>query len=379
MVENDAADDSGIRERLKDKTERIPLKALERRGFKSVQVLDMATIERIVGDAVELTFQRRHTTATEAERTALEKEAKSEFLKLLEDHKRLRQQKDEVDQRRTELEEQVGRLAADLQGQQRALSEERQRPVDAFAFTASAVYELESKIREIFKKLFREEQRQSLAEIGPKALKGLSAFEAELAGVIDRLLVDERARFLERERQEQQQKIELYERRIEKLNQALKDTESTLAKVAKAKGIDGGLASIYSEIQGLNLEDGSYERKSELLKEIFVQNLELQNKPVAADDLDGLPDHAVHALSAPAAAALAPVPVAVAVAAPPRARPAPAVAASASSASVSVGFGAALGASVAASAASRDAGSPGASLEFKPPLDISSVVTETAF
>ena len=81
-----------------------------------------------------------------------------------------------------------------------------------------------------------------------------------------------------------EQKIGLLERRIAKLNKSLKNTESTLRKVAAAKGIDHGLASIFDDIQGLNFDDANFERKSELLKEIFEQNIALQGrKPLEPD------------------------------------------------------------------------------------------------
>jgi len=272
----------GVREKLKEETERIPLKALERRGFKSVQVLDMKTIEGIVSDAVEKVVKRRDEALTAEERATLEKDAKAEFLKLLGEHKQLRAQKDEVEVKRRELEEQVERLRQALHGQQQELSVERQRPVgDGIRFSQEAIGELDRKVRGLFKELLRDEQRRTLAELGPKALKGLSELERELAQLLERLLNDERERWIERERAEHQQKIDMLERRIEKLNKALKDTEHTLHAVAQAKGIDHGLASIYGWIQGLNFDDPNFGRKTELLKEVFVQNLELRGRQEA--------------------------------------------------------------------------------------------------
>ncbi len=280
-----------LRQAIKDRTERIPLRALERRGFRSVQVLDMATIERIVAEAVEHALAARDRTLAPEDRAALEADAKQEFLKLLAEHKKVVKEKSDLERTREELERQVDALREELLRQREALRTERDRKLsrETFSLSAEGFADLEQKMRKIFAGFMNEERRLSLAEIGPRALKGLSELERELALMLERLLAEEREKLLARERRAQDEKVGLLERRIEKLNKALEETEQALRQVIAAKSIDPGIASIYKTVQGLALDALYFERKKELLKEVFLENLALQKKEIRPEDRSDAP------------------------------------------------------------------------------------------
>lgn len=72
--------------------------------------------------------------------------------------------------------------------------------------------------------------------------------------------------------------IDQLERRIAKLTHILGITEDELRRVATMKGIDLGIASIYSTVQGLAVDADQYERKREMMKTIFEANFELKSK-----------------------------------------------------------------------------------------------------
>ncbi|MDZ4775038.1 MAG: GGDEF domain-containing protein [Planctomycetota bacterium] len=72
--------------------------------------------------------------------------------------------------------------------------------------------------------------------------------------------------------------IDQLERRIAKLTHVLGITEDELRRVATMKGIDLGLASIYSTVQGLATDTSLYEQKREMMKTIFEANFELKQK-----------------------------------------------------------------------------------------------------
>ena len=55
-------------------------------------------------------------------------------------------------------------------------------------------------------------------------------------------------------------------------------TEQRLQQVAAMKQVDGGISSIYREVQGVADGDGQAGRKKELMAEIFKANLKLQKK-----------------------------------------------------------------------------------------------------
>jgi hypothetical protein len=275
--------DAVIRKALQEKTERVPLRALERRGFRSVQVLDMATIERIVHEAVEHSLAAHHADLGAPERAKLEVEAKAEFLKLLAEHKRVVAQKTEIERARESLEAQVGTLRDELEKQQTALRQERDRNLAGaaqFSLSPESFATMEAKIRKLFTTLISQERRMSLVEAGPQALRGLNELEREIAAMLDRLIADEREKYFAKERQDHAEKVDLLERRVEKLTKALSETEDVLQKVIAAKSLDPGIASIYSTVQGLAADALFFERKKELLKQIFEENLLLQKREV---------------------------------------------------------------------------------------------------
>jgi Mrp family chromosome partitioning ATPase len=70
--------------------------------------------------------------------------------------------------------------------------------------------------------------------------------------------------------------IDIYERRIRKLNQLLAQTEADLARMARMKDVDPGIASAYRKMQGLPSEDEANVLKRSLLQQILEANLELK-------------------------------------------------------------------------------------------------------
>ncbi len=72
--------------------------------------------------------------------------------------------------------------------------------------------------------------------------------------------------------------IDVLERRIQKLTELLDATEVELASLARRKGMDQGIASIYRTVQGLRTDEADFARKREILTLIFEANLELKQK-----------------------------------------------------------------------------------------------------
>lgn len=71
--------------------------------------------------------------------------------------------------------------------------------------------------------------------------------------------------------------VDLLVRRIAKLTAQLAQTEADLRRIAAAKHVDPGFASIYRGVQGLSEEDSALHSKRELMGRIFRANLELHH------------------------------------------------------------------------------------------------------
>jgi hypothetical protein len=71
--------------------------------------------------------------------------------------------------------------------------------------------------------------------------------------------------------------VDLLERRVRKLTEHLSGTEAELKRVAAMKVVDGGIASLYSGVQGLDGESEDFESKKAMLTNIFEANLALRD------------------------------------------------------------------------------------------------------
>lgn len=278
----DSPDDTGseVRSALRNRAERIPLRALEKRGFRSVQVLDMSTIEKIVGEAVTHLVERHSALLSPKDKAKLEIEARAEFSKLLLEHKKAVAEKTEAERARDAIDRQLQGLREEIARQKDDLAKAQAKDVAEHTFTlsASSYQEMELKIRGLFAQLVSNERRMSLADAGPRALKGLNELEQQVASLLDRLLSTERERFIGSVKRQQSEEVDVFEKRIAKLNKALRDTEDALQRMSKLKAGDPGIASIYAEVQGLSSMDAFYARKKEVLELIFKENLKIQKR-----------------------------------------------------------------------------------------------------
>ena len=166
----------------------------------------------------------------------------------------------ELDRLREELEEQirdVDKRHEDFAREQDALAEQRSK-----AFVA--------KIREVFT---QEEPTAPIVRI-EKAMIDLAMSE----------VAEWRQSNLAQQLTDSNRQIENLERRVRKLSDLLDVTEGELRRVASMKNIDTGIASIYSTVQGLSMEDPNAELKKELMKNIFEANLALLGRQGSDDD-----------------------------------------------------------------------------------------------
>jgi hypothetical protein len=74
----------------------------------------------------------------------------------------------------------------------------------------------------------------------------------------------------------ERERIDMLERRLAKLRKSQVEMELAMAELARRAQLDGGLPSIYNEVQGLAANALEREAKSTMLRSIFEQNLLLQ-------------------------------------------------------------------------------------------------------
>jgi len=262
------ASDGTIRQVLTARSRTTTLKDLSKQGLNRVQVLGMSTVERIVREAVDTAIARSDLQPSAAQREEIEADAREEMARLIADHRRTLAEKEQIEARRQELEARLGQLEATRV----ELREEQARsgPV----LSADDLAAQKATFAQLLDEFMTAERRQALAAGSTdELLGGLDALETQLGEVFDRVVGRARS-----------ENEELLERRLKKLNGALAETEGALRKLAAAKSIDPGVASVFDVVQGLSDAEEDYERKKELLSIVFVTNLELQGRDVTEDD-----------------------------------------------------------------------------------------------
>lgn len=110
----------------------------------------------------------------------------------------------------------------------------------------------------------------------------LAAIREQVTALMMQQMHAERDKVIEAQLAEHRREVTKFERRITKLTSSLELTEEELKKIAAAKGIDLGVASIYRNVQGLSGADADYETKKELMSSIFAANMALQKGQTVA-------------------------------------------------------------------------------------------------
>lgn len=276
-VDGDAA--RALQRRLDASSQTVSLRRLKKYGLQTVRVVDAGAIQTVVSEAIDEALRLRHADLTVEERAEVQDHANSRLMELVAENKELLAAKDEVERRGRELEAQVARLRAEIEGGQAELEEERQRIASlqqriVVQIDDASFADMERRLQGVFTRILRDGDL-ARQEGGELIVPHLEVLEKELTALVTRVVSEVQARHLA-SGGASDEKLEMLELRIKKLNEALEQREEMLRQLAASKGYDPGIASIYDSIQGLDLEDLNYKKKTELLKLVFEENVELQ-------------------------------------------------------------------------------------------------------
>jgi hypothetical protein len=258
----------------------LSLRQLRSYGLHAVRVLDAPTIHKVVHEAVEKVLRDRPRGApplTTAERAKVEDQTREHVLRLMQQNEQLVASHSQVERRRAELEQQTKALREELAAHQAELTQERARTVRTIVVIDDESFvEMERRVRALLERMARGGELE-----GPDGKLDLRPFERELGELLSRVVGDVKKKNAGAVDEARVEELEL---RIAKLNEALEQREDAIRKLAAMKGYDGGIASIYDVIQGLDPASLEFKRKSELLKEVFTQNMELHGVTLEPTD-----------------------------------------------------------------------------------------------
>ena len=227
----------------------------------------MLGIDRIIALIEAAVHRSLRSRLVGVEREAVADATKAEFLRLLRSNEDLQRQKSEIEQQRERAEEEVDQLRREIVQQSQAL----QLKLDQDALELANRYEGENAA--IARKV--SEVVQALAQSPGIAL---STVEQKLMELVMDAVAGERQTAEEARRALRDREVDNLQRRIKKLNDTLATTEQRLQQVAAMKTLDGGISSVYRDVQGIDLSDQQAGKKKDLMAEIFKANLKLQKK-----------------------------------------------------------------------------------------------------
>lgn len=259
---------AGFKETLKDAVRQLSFKtsldSLKKKGVQQVSVLGLDRITSLIEAAVHRSLKSR---LVGVEREAIADATKAEFLRLLRSNEDLQRQKSEVEQQREQAEDEIDQLRRELTQNNQALQIKLERD----AVELANRYQGENAL--IARKVA--DVVLSLAQM-PGATT--SNVEQRMMELVMDVVSGERQSADEARRALHDREVDNLQRRIKKLNDNLAVTEQRLQQVAALKNVEGGISSVYREVQGLVTGDEQVGKKKELMAGIFQANLKLQKK-----------------------------------------------------------------------------------------------------
>ena len=293
-----------LQRRLSSNAQTLSLRRLKKVGLQSVRVLDANALQEVVNASVDEALRHRAADLSPREREEVQDFAAAQLKDLMQANEQLSAEKQEAELQRLQLTGEVDGLRQELARLTQTFEAVRQGGVPAAPVAAApegtaelawalgegaregadtpfaGLFEgLDERVRSIVQRLARDQELLALVEAElarPGAWRQRTAWKPSADG-------DEPVARVGGAAAPDSEQLSNLERRIKKLQAALTEKEEALKRVIAMKAIDPGLASIYDDIQGLDLDDPLFQRKGALLEEVFKQNLELQGHKDAAE------------------------------------------------------------------------------------------------
>lgn len=226
---------------------------------ENVQVLDMGSIAKFIQAAVDEAVQNMEQVLSDDEKKRLLEEAEENFNSRLESFKA----------EKRGLQSKTKSLMSQLDNAQKLLEEERTRVVSADQFTVSnaGMEELEARLTRIIDRALQQGTAdQKVAD--------------EMREIVAQLLDDERAKISERAKEAQSDALELLERKVSRLANALQETEKAKTRAERRahalESAGGALRNVMDA--GLEDDDPRKEAKLALLKEVIDANKKVRSQ-----------------------------------------------------------------------------------------------------
>ena len=253
-----------IRDAIRGLARTESLRQLEKRGVRKVNVVGLDRIVGLIEEAVQGSLRDRLLSD---ERSEVAESTKARFLELLQQNRSLEEDRDALRAAKDDAQRQVDEMRSELTAQQAVLE---RREAEAQARAEARQADQDDKLVSAFALAVRAVERDESR--AAQLIDGLQGFVLDTVQEQRRLEAAAREQGFERD-------TDNLRRRVRKLTDSLSESEQRLQRAVASKSADDtGVASVYSEVQGLANTDGQYAQKKALMADIFAANMSLQKQ-----------------------------------------------------------------------------------------------------
>lgn len=264
-----------IKEILAGGTQSVSLEDLAARGFHQVRVIEEARINALINNAVKNVVRAYEEKFSEREMELLAKDAKAEFLQLLERYREMSRVKADLEKSRDELSRELERFKKEMSLHK---VERHQRRGEEEVIRFRSWGEFEQKVRSLVAEAVEARIAKFKGEEDTRYIADIDSFRSYLEGVTAEILASHQHMMKVATDTEEKRKVALLEKRIEKLMAALKASEEAIRRMSESHLYsDRGLKLILRKI-GLDPDAPDYSRKIGLMRQIYEQNVELRKR-----------------------------------------------------------------------------------------------------
>ncbi len=235
---------------------------LRKKGVKNVKVVGL---DRIVGLIEEAVHRSLRNKLMGLERERIVGDTSEEFLRLLKSNEELERLRSEAMREKHRAEEEIDELRRQIEQGHRELSErleEGEREMQAQYEGQNAV--IAEKLNVVFRELVQTPGGD------------LSGLRERMFEVVLNLVDEERRATAHAQQAARDGEIDRLQRRLSKLKSSLEESEARLLDASSTPTVDAGISSVYRTVQGIDQGDSQFDRKRELMADIFRANVALQ-------------------------------------------------------------------------------------------------------
>lgn len=266
-----------IREVIAEGTDTVPIESLVSQGHRQVRVIREDRINRLITRAVTNIIRGFDDKFSDKERKSLEKDAKEEFLQLLDCYREMANVKNGLESSRRQLEKQVEELRREVE-----LRRSSSWRVDEEGEKQSIVFRGWDALEEKIQQAVVSAVDSRVSEVGDKGRKdyidGIDDLREYLRVVTSETFETLRRKQAEKTEAEEGRSVRIMEQRIAKLTEALKASEEAIQKLSSSPAYaDRGMRIMLRRF-GISPDEPEYGARIEMLKDIYKHNLKLQSK-----------------------------------------------------------------------------------------------------